>query len=293
MKSLTNLPVISRLSDTVIRILGCNPGIMTLQGTNTYLVGTGTRRILIDAGEAKTAKEYTKVLRQVLEEEKATIEHLMITHWHHDHLGGAKSVQNLLRTMNPTYHSTTWKLPRAPEDKGKKSQAEQNISWQDLEDKQVVEVEGAKVRVEYTPGHSSDHASLVLEDENIICCGDCVLGEGTAIFEDLLTYMDSLKKIMAMKPKLMYPGHGPVIEDPETVIKYYIEHRLRRENEILGVIQETAKNKAISEMDIVKHMYMGTSKIMWEVAAYNVERHLDKLLKEGKVKGEKGKWQSV
>ncbi|CAK9799146.1 Endoribonuclease LACTB2 [Anthophora quadrimaculata] len=293
MKPLTDLPVISRLSQAVIRILGCNPGVMTLQGTNTYLVGTGTRRILIDAGEEKTAKEYTAVLRQVLEEEKATIEHLVVTHWHKDHLGGVNSVQHLLETINSTgTSSTVWKLPRAPEDNGP-SETEKKTIWQNLKDKQIVEVEGAKIRVEHTPGHSTDHASLMLENENTLFCGDCILGEGTAIFEDLFTYMASLKKIMAMKPSTIYPGHGPVIKDPETVINYYIQHRLRRENEILNVLQENAKETAISEMEIVKHMYLDTSKIMWEAAAYNVERHLDKLLKEGRVKGEKGKWQSV
>ncbi|XP_043252236.1 endoribonuclease LACTB2 isoform X1 [Colletes gigas] len=292
MKPLTDLPLISRLSNRVIRILGCNPGHMTLQGTNTYLVGTGTRRILIDAGEKKTAEEYTKVLCNVLEEEKATIEHLIITHWHHDHLGGANSVYNLVKSMNPTGTSIIWKLPRSIEDKGT-SEEEKSTNWQPLTDKQIVEVEGAKLSVEYTPGHSSDHASLLLLDERALFSGDCILGERTAIFEDLYSYMKSLEKMLALKPEVIYPGHGIVIKDAIASINFYIQHRLKRENDILGVLKENSKTNTLTEMDIVKHIYLDTSNIMWEAAAYNIQHHLYKLLKEGKVKGEKGKWQSL
>ncbi|XP_034175758.1 endoribonuclease LACTB2 [Osmia lignaria lignaria] len=293
MKPLTNLPLISRLSRKVIRILGCNEGPMTLQGTNTYLVGTGPGRILIDAGGRKTAKEYTKLLKKVLEEERAVVVHLIVTHWHSDHLGGVNQVQDFLKTMNANgTASTVWKLPRSPEDKGT-SKAEISTKWQALKDKQIMEVEGAKLCVEHTPGHSSDHACLLLEDEQILFSGDCILGERTAIFEDLYEYIASLKKILSMKPQTIYPGHGSIIKDPISAINYYIKHREKRESDILGILEENTRDNAMSEMDIVKQMYTDTSQILWEAAAYNVERHLDKLLKEGRVKGEKGKWQSI
>ncbi|XP_076670339.1 endoribonuclease LACTB2 [Andrena cerasifolii] len=293
MKPLTDLPSISRLSNRVIRILGCNPGFMTLQGTNTYLVGTGSRRILIDTGERRTATQYTKLLRQVLEEEKATIEHLLITHWHPDHIGGANSVQDLLRTISPAVtRSTIWKLPRAPDDK-EPSEEEKSTNWEPLRDEQVLEVEGAKVRVHHTPGHSTDHATLFLDNEQALFSGDCILGERTAVFEDLHAYIQSLRKILELQPQVIYPGHGAVIHDSVSSIKFYIEHRLRRENTILEILAENSKSKAMSEMDIAKHMYTDNANIMWEAAAYNVEHHLLKLLREGKVKGEKGKWQSI
>ncbi|XP_078047268.1 endoribonuclease LACTB2 isoform X2 [Augochlora pura] len=249
-----------------------------------------TRRILIDSGEPGTADAYIKVLSQVLKDEQATVEHLVITHWHIDHIGGANAVQKMLNNMSPPGNSTIWKLPRSPEDNGP-SEEEKITNWQPLQDKQIVEVEGAKITVEHTPGHATDHASLLLQDEEILFSGDCILGERTAVFEDLLTYIESLKKILSLKPKVIYPGHGSVILDPENSINFYIQHRLKREAAILDILKKHSKSSTLSEMDIVKHIYSDTSQIMWEAAAYNVLMHLNKLVKEGRVQGEKGKWQ--
>jgi endoribonuclease LACTB2 len=81
------IPKISKLTPSVIRILGCNPGKMTLQGTNCYLIGTGPKRLLLDAGDAKVP-EFVKNLQSVLTDEGAEIKDIVVTHWHHDHVGG-------------------------------------------------------------------------------------------------------------------------------------------------------------------------------------------------------------
>ncbi|XP_071557639.1 endoribonuclease LACTB2 [Temnothorax nylanderi] len=291
MTSLTNLPPIVRLSSKVIRILGCNPGPMTLQGTNTYLVGTGRRRVLVDSGEAKTADAYVKLLDSVLSEENATIEHLVVTHWHHDHIGGVEPVRNLLKKLYPTdKQPIVWKLPRSPNDKDR-SDDEKSVQWEPLKNDQVVEVEGAKLQIKYTPGHTSDHACLLLQDENILFSGDCILGEGTSVFEDLHDYMLSLDKILELRPKTIYPGHGPVLDDPLPRIKYYIKHRQQREEEILRMLQEQGNVKSMTEMDIVKRIYKDTPEKLWLAAAFTVGHHLRKLQKEGKVlQEEEGGW---
>ncbi|XP_018399970.1 PREDICTED: endoribonuclease LACTB2 isoform X1 [Cyphomyrmex costatus] len=293
MTSLTKLPPIARLSNKVIRILGCNPGPMTLQGTNTYLVGTGRRRVLVDTGEAKTADDYIKLLDNVLNEENATIEHLVITHWHDDHIGGVEPVRNLVKRLFPMEKQpTVWKLPRSPNDKNI-SDLEKSIQWKSLKNDQIVEVEGAKLQIKYTPGHTSDHACLLLQDENILFSGDCILGESTTIFEDLHDYMLSLNKILEMQPKIIYPGHGPVLNDPLPHIQYYIKHRQQREKDILQILQQQGNDKSITEMDIVKLLYKDTPKNLWLPAAFAVKHHLYKLKKEGKVLQEEEGWRRI
>jgi len=211
--------------------------------------------VLVDSGEVKTADAYIKLLNSVLSEENATIEHLMITHWHHDHIGGVESVQNLLKRLFPEdKQPTVWKLPRSPNDDGR-SDIEKSVQWKPLKNDQVVEVEGAKLQIKYTPGHTSDHACLLLQDENILFSGDCILGEGTSVFEDLHDYMLSLNKILELQPKMIYPGHGPVLDDPLPRIQYYIKHRQQREDEILRMLQEQGSDKPMTEMDIVKLIY--------------------------------------
>lgn len=92
--------------------------------------------------------------------------------------------------------------------------------------------------------------------------GDCILGEGTAVFEDLSDYMKSLNLILGLKPDIIYPGHGPVIESPLPKIKFYIDHRMLREKQIFDFMKENV-GKKITAMNIVKKIYVVISSLLF------------------------------
>mgnify|MGYP002716851891 FL=1 len=108
-------------------------------------------------------------------------------------------------------------------------------------------------RVYHTPGHTTDHISVVLKEENALFSGDCILGEGTTVFEDLSDYMTSLNVILNLNPSVIYPGHGPEIMEPISKIKYYIEHRMQREKQIIDFLR--SKNMKVTSEEIVKNIY--------------------------------------
>ena len=85
------LPDVDVWSERVTVALGQNPGVFTGPGTNTYLVGRGRRRLLLDPGEGRAA--YLPVLERAMQRAGCEgLEGIVLTHSHVDHVGGVRSV---------------------------------------------------------------------------------------------------------------------------------------------------------------------------------------------------------
>ena len=98
-RGLPQLPAVAKLSPRVVRVLGQNPSAFTLQGTNTYLVGTGKRRWLVDTGEGRA--QYPPLLVRAMEEEGVEeLAGVLLTHWHNDHVGGLLGVRRALAAQH-------------------------------------------------------------------------------------------------------------------------------------------------------------------------------------------------
>ncbi|XP_037080170.1 endoribonuclease LACTB2-like [Pollicipes pollicipes] len=274
---LTPLPGVAQLSDAVTRVLACNPSPMTLQGTNTYLIGTGRRRILVDTGSA-SVPEYVDRLERVLREADAELQEVVLTHWHPDHVGGLADIRR--------------RLGDVPARKFPRPEAAETPGVTLLSDGDVISTEGATLRVVHTPGHCTDHVVLMMSEGGVLFSGDCVLGETTAVFEDLADYMASLQRLLEMAPRVIYPGHGPVVENPVEKIQHYIDHRLERERQLMTALRASDPD-ARTVAELVKTVYTDIPFYMRRPASVNVKHHLDKLVKDGAVAVSEGERYSL
>jgi len=266
-----NLPDVDAWSERVTVALGQNPGPFTGPGTNTYLVGTGRERILLDTGDGRP--EYLPVLAQALERAGGvTIQEIVLTHGHPDHIGGAAGVMEQHGSMKVS--KRPWPVFDGPHP----------LEITPLGDGDRIGTEGATLRAVHTPGHAEDHLCFVLEEENALFSGDNVLGVGTTVIPghggDLLDYMNSLDRLLAEAPGVIYPAHGPRIDDGVAKIREYIEHRLDRERQILEAVGEGLARVS----DIVKKVYAAYPEILHPAAGSSVSAHLLKLEREQRVR---------
>ncbi len=290
----TVLPNVDHLSDRVGVALGQNPSMFTGPGTNTYLVGTGPKRLLLDTGSG--LEEYMPVLEEAVAKTGCReIAGIVLTHAHPDHIGGVDQVRRHFGTEIPVY-KTPWPAQAGLSGPGGEVSAIDVANpdtlasgpLETLGHGERIETEGATLRAVFTPGHAPDHLCYVLEEEGTLFSGDNVLGIGTTVIPDssgdLGDYMDSLERLLAEAPRAIYPAHGPKIEDGTAKVREYLDHRRERERQVLDALAAGARDAKA----MVERIYVGYPESLHAAAAQSVTSHLKKLEREGRVTSEVG-----
>jgi ribonuclease/clavin/mitogillin len=274
------LPDYARLSPRVATVLGHNPGPFTGPGTNTYIIGTGRRPLLLDTGIGvpKWAENLPRGLRELANTDE--LQRVVLTHAHQDHIGGVKDVTRMFGPLEVV--KKPWPKPGPDDAAGTPITA--------IDDGAAITTEGASLNAVFTPGHAPDHLCYYLLEEKALFTGDVILGAGTTVIPDetgdLGQYMDSLRRLLALDVEKIYPAHGPVIHKARQKISEYIAHRELRERQIVGAL----RGGPLEVMAIVKRIYTDVPEFLHPAAAQSVRSHLRKLLNEGRVEEHEKVW---
>jgi glyoxylase-like metal-dependent hydrolase (beta-lactamase superfamily II) len=253
-----------RWSARVTRVLAPNPSPLTLEGTNTFVVGepgAGTA-VVIDPGPAGDGHAQ-RVVRAC---DGRDVELVLLTHTHADHAEGAHAFAGRVGAPLAAIASG-WATPGAP----------------DLASATPLNVAGLELRPLPTPGHAADHCCFLLATERVAFTGDHVLGRGTTVVEwpggDMAAYLRSLELLLDYDLDRLYPGHGPQVPDPRARVEGYLAHRRRREAEVLAALEAGDRTPA----QVVARVYAEVDPVLHPAAELSVRAHLVKLVGEGRV----------
>jgi len=251
------------------RIVAPNPGPMTLTGTNTYLVGDGAGNLaVVDPGPDDLPGHLEAVLGRARQLGRVTT--VIVTHRHLDHLPAA----------TPLCRETGATLAGHPDLPGvQRPLADSAAAFDGL-------------AVLHTFGHTRDSISLWAAADGTLFTGDLVLGTGTAVLDDargaLTDYMTSLDRLLALQPRTIYPGHGPIVADGVAKLTEYRDHRRQRVQQVLDAL---AAHGPSTPDELAAAIYTDVPAHLLPMAARNVRANLEMLEATDRVVGSlTGQW---
>jgi glyoxylase-like metal-dependent hydrolase (beta-lactamase superfamily II) len=242
------------VTDTASVLLADNPGLLTLEGTNTWVL-SGPRSdelVIVDPGPDDEHIARVAALGRIAL--------VLISHRHGDHTDG---IDKLVELTGAPVRSAGSGFCRA--------------LGKELIDGEVIDAAGLKITVMATPGHTADSLSFVLDDA--VLTADTVLGRGTTVIDNedgsLADYLESLRRLRGLGRRRVLPGHGPDLADLEAVASGYLMHRHERLEQVRAALSDLGNDATTRQ--IVEHVYVDVDEKLWDVAEWSVQAQLDYL----------------
>ena len=256
--------------------------------TNCYLIYTSEEVLIVDPGSPYEGEQaaLAETVNQLLSESRRVHE-IVLTHRHRDHVAGVNALQSQL----PDKVDVAAHLLTAEALKGT---LEVNRLIQDNDQITLDGEPQITLQAMHTPGHARGHLCLYDEPNGTLLSGDNVVGLGSVLIDppegNMRQYFDSLQRMAAVpKLSLILGGHGPAIANPHNKLDEYINHRRKRENEILKAVG----NGAETTTEIVQIVYTDVSPKLHPMAKRAILAHLEKLAEDGLVRRDQGKWKPM
>jgi glyoxylase-like metal-dependent hydrolase (beta-lactamase superfamily II) len=243
-----------------------NPGQMTGEGNWTWLI-RGCVPTLIDAGVGDP--RHLDALVAALDGDD--LAQVIVTHGHSDHASGAAAIAERMPGAR------FLKMPSAARDN------RWGVSWTPITDGESIAAGDGSISAVHTPGHAPDHLCLWHEETRTIFGGDLAIA-GTTVYVppaplgDLIDYLASLERVLALNPLRILPAHGAVIDNPAVRLRSYLAHRRKRESQIIEAVR--FGDRRIEA--IVSRIYEGLTDELLPRARETVAAHLQKLEREGR-----------
>ncbi|HEX9947337.1 MAG TPA: MBL fold metallo-hydrolase [Allosphingosinicella sp.] len=273
---------VERIGGRVRRVLAPNPSPFTHTGTQTYIVGEGDVAV-IDPGP--DLRDHVDALVAALGGERVAA--ILCTHTHRDHSPASRPLA--AATGAPIVGCA----PLSLEDAGPRADESFDSGYRPdriLADGERLGGEGWTLRAVATPGHTSNHLCLALDEERALFTGDHVMGWSTTVVAppdgDMADYMASLDRLLARDDLVYYPAHGPAVEDPRGHVRRLIEHRRMRERQIIAHLGRGEGRIAA----MVAAMYADIDPRLFAAAERSVLAHLLDLERRDLVREEGEAW---
>ena len=267
------------LQDGLMRLIAPNPSPMTSTGTNTYILGR-KELLIIDPGPNSEAH-----LRNIMEviPNNTKVTHILITHSHLDHSGLAPKLSKILNAPTLAFGTALDGLSNDMKSICKMGLTSETFGIDTefvpdhfLEDKEKISSLEWEVVAHHTPGHLSNHICYQYLDK--LFTGDHIMEWSTSVISppegDVSQFINSCEKIYNLHCEKFYPGHGLPVENPGQRIAELIEHRKKREIEILNFL----KNRDATISQITRNIYLNIDQNLLSIASRNVKAHLVDLI---------------